>query len=248
MAKFIMAMDFLLVIVGTMPKKFPCSFRLAMQFELHHIQVQQLECLGETIQGCGRRQCLCGCNEHRKSCWQGIVQVYVHDHKSKLVRPSKELKGFTKVELGPGETKTVTIALDFRSFAYYDPAHKGWVTEDGDFDILIGSSSTDICFSETVTLSSSLTLPCLLDRESTIRDWQNDPRGKEVFKPMYEMMAEGMKSAMGSGDDGSEFIGMDVEKFLLEMPLLSILQFQEGFLPKPAVEIVDELLEQVHGK
>ena len=177
-----------------------------------------------------------------------VVQVYVHDHKSKLVRPSKELKGFTKVELGPGETKTVNIALDFRSFAYYDPAHKGWVTEDGDFDILIGSSSTDICFSETVTLSSSLTLPCLLDRESTIRDWQNDPRGKEVFKPMYEMMAEGMKSAMGSGDDGSEFIGMDVEKFLLEMPLLSILQFQEGFLPKPAVEIVDELLEQVHGK
>ncbi len=177
-----------------------------------------------------------------------VVQVYVHDHKSKLVRPLKELKGFAKVELQPGETKTVNIALDFRSFAYYDPAHKQWITEDGDFDILIGSSSADICFTETVTLTSSLTLPCLLNRESTVRDWQNDPRGREVFRPMYEMMVQGMKSTMGGNDDGSEFIGMDAENFFLEMPPLSILQFQEGVLPKPAIEIVDELLQMVHNK
>jgi beta-glucosidase len=93
-----------------------------------------------------------------------------------------------------------------------------------------------------------VTLPCLLNRESTIRDWRNDPRGKDMFQPMYDMMVQGMRSAMGSGDDGSEFIGMDIEKFFLEMPLLSILQFQEGFLPKPAIEIVDELLQQVHNK
>jgi beta-glucosidase len=177
-----------------------------------------------------------------------VVQVYVHDRKSKLVRPPKELKGFAKIELQPGETKTVSIALDFRSFAYYDPAYKGWVTEDGDFDILIGSSSADICFSETVTLSSSLTLPCLLNRESTIREWQNDPRGKELFKYAYDLAANHMKSAMGHGDDGSEFIGMDITSFLLEMPLLSILQFHESSLPKPAHEIVDELLQQVYGK
>jgi beta-glucosidase len=177
-----------------------------------------------------------------------VVQVYVHDRKSKLVRPPKELKGFAKIELQPGETKTVNFALDFRSFAYYDPAYKGWVTEDGDFDILIGSSSADIRFSETVTLSSSLALPCLLNRESTIRDWMNDPRGREVFQSMYDMMAQGMRSAMGSGDGGNEFIGMDIDKFFLEMPPLSILQFQEAFLPKPAIEIVDELLQQVHNK
>ncbi len=60
-----------------------------------------------------------------------IVQVYVHDRQSRLVRPPKELKGFAKVELQPGETKTVSIPLDFRSFAYYHPAytqldHRGW--------------------------------------------------------------------------------------------------------------------------
>jgi beta-glucosidase len=48
-----------------------------------------------------------------------VVQVYVHDRKSRLVRPPKELKGFAKVELQPGETKTVTVNLDFRAFAYF---------------------------------------------------------------------------------------------------------------------------------
>ena len=73
-----------------------------------------------------------------------IVQVYVHDQKSGLVRPDKELKGFAKVELQPGETKTVSIPLDFRAFAYYHPEYKQWITEDGEFDILIAASAADI--------------------------------------------------------------------------------------------------------
>jgi len=73
-----------------------------------------------------------------------IVQVYVHDQKSGLVRPPKELKGFAKVELQPGETKSVSIRLDFRAFAYYHPEYKQWITEDGDFDILIAASAADI--------------------------------------------------------------------------------------------------------
>ena len=177
-----------------------------------------------------------------------VVQVYVHDKKSGLVRPPKELKGFAKIELQPGETKTVTIGLDFRSFAYYNPAYKQWITEDGEFDILIGSSSADIRFAETVTLESSLNLPCLLDVESTIREWLDDPKGKVVFGPMYEKMRQRMKTAFGSDSGASDDIGMDATGFMMEMPLLSILQFQESALPKPAHEIVNDLLQQVHGR
>lgn len=176
-----------------------------------------------------------------------VVQVYVHDRQSRLVRPPKELKGFAKVELQPGETKTVAITLDFRSFAYYDPAYKQWVTETGEFDILIGASSADIRCTETVTLESTLTLPCLLNWESTVREWIADPRGRVVFGPMYDMMVQQMKAAMGSVSEDSA-IGMDMSGFLLEMPLLSILQFQEGSLPQPSHEIVGYLLQQVHGK
>ena len=91
-----------------------------------------------------------------------VVQVYVHDHKSGLVRPPKELKAFAKVELQPGETKTVNLELDFRSFAYFHPAYKKWITEYGEFDILIGASVNDIRCTQTVTLQSTQELPSLL--------------------------------------------------------------------------------------
>ena len=64
-----------------------------------------------------------------------VVQIYVHDHASSLPRPYKELKGFAKVALEPGQTKTVPITLDPRAFAYYDPAFGQWVIESGQFEI-----------------------------------------------------------------------------------------------------------------
>ncbi len=170
-----------------------------------------------------------------------VVQLYVHDQASSLARPAKELKGFAKVELQPGETKTVSIPLNFRSFAFYHPGHSQWVVEDGAFDILVGASSADIRLQATVAVQSTHRLPSRLDRESTVRDWLNDGRGKLVFQPLYEQVAEGIKSMLGTNDS----IGMDMGGFIFEMPLLSLLEFRESELPVAPVEIVDGLLAQV---
>ncbi len=75
---------------------------------------------------------------------QEVVQVYVRDVKSQLMRPEKELKGFGKITLEPGETKTVVFTLDEEGLAYYDPALKRWVAEAGEFEVLVGGSSRDI--------------------------------------------------------------------------------------------------------
>ncbi len=176
-----------------------------------------------------------------------VVQVYVHDRKSRLARPPKELKGFVKVALEPGETKTVTVHLDFRAFAYYHPGYRRWITEDGEFDILVGASAADIRGAVTVTLHSTLELPSLLDRESTIRDWLEDPAGQPVFEPLFKQMAAQMAAIFGGGDGEGETIGMDTLGFMLDMPLLGILDFQEGHLPAPAEEMVDGLLAQVRA-
>lgn len=176
-----------------------------------------------------------------------VVQLYVHDQAAGLVRPPKELKGFAKVALAPGETKTVTMALDFRAFAYYHPGYQRWITEDGDFTVLIGASATDIRCTATVTLRSTLALPSQLDRESTPRDWLADPRGRAVFEPMFQQMMAQMGAAMGISDDSPAAIGMDMMGFLMETPLLSLLHFQEHLLPLGADELVDGLLQQVHG-
>jgi beta-glucosidase len=174
-----------------------------------------------------------------------IVQVYVHDQKSNLVRPQKELKGFAKIELQPGETKTVSIELDFRSFAYYHPKYHQWITEDGDFDILIGTSVADIRYSLTATLKSTLVLPCLIHKESTIREWMTDPRGEAVLRPVIREIENHNRELFGAEENGG--VGMDVMDMLADMPLVSVLLFQQSALTMPAEEMVDGLLMQVHS-
>ncbi|MCH5222661.1 MAG: glycoside hydrolase family 3 C-terminal domain-containing protein [Muribaculaceae bacterium] len=72
------------------------------------------------------------------------VQLYVRDVKSSVDRPVKELKRFKKVELNPGETKDVSFELDRDALSYFDADKHEWVMEPGEFEILIGSSSSDI--------------------------------------------------------------------------------------------------------
>jgi beta-glucosidase len=177
-----------------------------------------------------------------------IVQVYVHDRASGLVRPKKELKGFAKVALQPGETKSVAIKLDFRAFAYYHPKYKQWITEDGDFDILIAASAADIRHTLTVTLESTLNLACILDRESTMREWMADPRGKAAFGPFYAQMEEGIRKVFGGGDGHEGSIGMDIMHMMGDMPLVSVLMWQGSTLPIHPEDLVDGLLAQVHGQ
>jgi beta-glucosidase len=72
------------------------------------------------------------------------VQVYVADKKSSLMRPQKELKGFQKIQLEPGESRTINFVLDQRALSFYNPAIKNWVAEPGTFEIMVGGSSRDI--------------------------------------------------------------------------------------------------------
>jgi beta-glucosidase len=80
-----------------------------------------------------------------------VVQLYVGDTESRLPRPDRELKGFAKVQLAPGERTEVTFNLGLRSFAAWDPEVRDWLVEPGEFEVMIGSSSADISQSRTVT-------------------------------------------------------------------------------------------------
>ncbi|MFS0776690.1 glycoside hydrolase family 3 C-terminal domain-containing protein [Neobacillus sp. 3P2-tot-E-2] len=73
-----------------------------------------------------------------------VVQLYIHDQNSKLDRPFKELKGFKKIFLKPGQTKKVTFTIDKRALSAFDDKLNKWIAEPGKFTVLIGSSSQDI--------------------------------------------------------------------------------------------------------
>ena len=86
-----------------------------------------------------------------------VAQLYVGNPQARVPRPVKELRGFSKVSLRPGETKRVSITLDTRSFTYYDVDAKQWRTDPGIFDILVGRSSEQIELRNKVTLTRVLT-------------------------------------------------------------------------------------------
>jgi len=88
---------------------------------------------------------------------QEIVELYIHDPSPKIDKPVRELKGFAKVALAPGETKTVTIPIIPRNLAYFDVPGKQWKADAGDYEIQVGASSRDIRQKATVHLASTFT-------------------------------------------------------------------------------------------
>lgn len=75
---------------------------------------------------------------------QEIVQLYLSDKKSSLPRPVKELKGFKKVKLSPGEETEVTFTIDKEALSYFDDTRHAWIAEPGKFEAIIAASATDI--------------------------------------------------------------------------------------------------------
>ena len=96
------------------------------------------------------------------------VQVYVAPGKADVARPKHELKGFTKVFLKAGESKTVTIDLDERAFAYWSEKYNDWHVEAGEYAIEVGVSSRDIADTQPLT------------EWSTYGEWEADPFGAKI--------------------------------------------------------------------
>jgi beta-glucosidase len=84
-----------------------------------------------------------------------VAQVYVGDKHAKVPRPAKELKGFVKVNLRPGETRRVTVTLDSRALSYFDVNSKQWRAEPGEFEVLVGRSAEQIELKGKLTLAGS---------------------------------------------------------------------------------------------
>lgn len=149
-----------------------------------------------------------------------IVQLYVRDSESSAIRPDKELKGFDKVELAPGEKKTVTFELDRRSFAYYDVELGEWTVETGAFEILIGKSSKEIVLSDTVEVISTTERQEPFHRNSTIADLMKTEKGAAFVKEFIGMLP------FASAIEGSH--SEMLKAFMQFMPLRGLISFSGG--------------------
>ncbi len=117
-----------------------------------------------------------------------VVQVYVRDEESYLLRPQKELKAFAKVALKPGEMKSVTIELTEDAFSYYLPNLKRFAVESGRFEILIGASSRDIRLQETVEFVSVDDVRLPLGMNDSFKDFLKDDRYEIYAKQLLKVL------------------------------------------------------------
>lgn len=130
-----------------------------------------------------------------------IVQLYIRDNSGACRRPDKELKGYEKVNLEPGETKTVIMTLNKRSFAWYNNDLKDWYAASGQYDILVGASSRDIRLTGSVQMTSSVKLPLKLHLNTTLGELFSDERTRDYGQFLKSKMDSFFGGASGNTDN-----------------------------------------------
>ena len=169
-----------------------------------------------------------------------IVQLYVRDVESSVIRPEKELKGFEKVELNPGEEKEVIFTLDKRAFAYYNVDLKDWHVESGEYEVLIGKSSRDIILKDTVYVKSTVQIRKKFHRNSTIEDVIEDPVASEIFKPIIQQLIKQHPVFATSERNVIEMF----KEMMRYMPLRNLISFSNGAITEEMLESIIQRMNQ----
>ncbi|MCD8395848.1 MAG: glycoside hydrolase family 3 C-terminal domain-containing protein [Lachnospiraceae bacterium] len=117
-----------------------------------------------------------------------IIQLYIADKTGAARRPLRELKGYEKVALQPGEMKTVTMAIDYRSLAWYSTQLHDWYAASGEYEVLIGASSRDIRLRAALRLNNSQLLPLHVTKNTTMGELLADPRTASFIKEWQQKL------------------------------------------------------------
>lgn len=156
-----------------------------------------------------------------------VVQLYVGDPVASVARPPRELKGFTKLHLQPGEQRAVRFDLTARDLSFWSPAHQRWVLEPGEFRVAVGASSRDLRLQRRIAVRGQVpSLP--LTGASTLAEWLADPVGGAALRAA--LTADGRPAGVLARPELLPVIG--------SFPLLRLTAF-------PGLGITRQLVEQL---
>lgn len=172
-----------------------------------------------------------------------VVQLYVGDKVSSVLRPVRELKGFEKVALAPGESKDISFVLDKRAFAYWNTELGDWHVETGEFTIEVGQSSRDIEVCGTVTVNSTVELKKHYTMDSIYMDILADPKAAKIVKPLLDGMMKAFAPGADEATDAakeavSDAMGMAMVQY---MPLRGAMSFGGGMTQEQMDALLAEL-------
>ena len=170
-----------------------------------------------------------------------VVQLYVGDVDGDVIRPVRELKGFEKISLEPGEGRDVSFTLDKRAFAYWNETLRDWHVESGDFSIAVGDSSRNLPLCAKVYVESTVALPRHYDLNTIFMDLKADPKAYAVFQPVFE----GMHKAFSGGDDAPKAEDPIIKDEMMDamlsyFPLRNLLSFGAGISEETLLALIDQ--------
>lgn len=177
-----------------------------------------------------------------------VVQLYVAPPEGDVIRPVRELKGFEKVELAPGETKMVSFTLDGRAFSYWNTQIHDWHVESGTYRLQVGQSSRRIVLEESVYVESSVHLPVHYTLDTTFGDLQKDPEAMELLAPYMGLDALVKKEGEESQAAAEAISSQMKDAMVRYMPLRGAFSFGGHEVdPAQLQEILDRLNARFEG-
>ena len=161
-----------------------------------------------------------------------VVQLYVSDATGTPLRPVKELKGFAKIHLLPGETKTATLTLSPRDLSYWDEELGDWFASSGEYHILVGSASDQIYQQAILQFQTEKQLPLHVTTATTVGELRKDPR----TAPLLQQLLEGAGVSLSVSDEQTRAL---VETMMEGMPLKSLRMFFPQITPAQIRDFID---------
>ena len=167
-----------------------------------------------------------------------VVQLYVAPPKADVIRPVRELKGFEKVFLAPGETKTVKFTLDQRSFAYWNTEIHDWYVVSGSYDIQIARNAEEVELAQPVAVTGTRALPRRYTADTIVMDL--DEKALAVLQTGLQSVLTTLGGAQEEGQESavSAEMGMAMMRY---MPLRGFMSFGSMTL-----EGLDRLVDQLN--
>lgn len=173
-----------------------------------------------------------------------VVQLYVEPDipNTKIVRATRELKGFTKVFLDAHEKKTVSFVLDKSAFAYYDTDISDWYVEPGDYKIEICKNADEVIAYKTVNVSPRKPKKIVYDENSVYKDLKEDHAAWKIAGPYFEKYINGALKAQNADEAAKDAFKADLDVFLNDMTLRNVLNMSNGaFTYKEMRDVIDKL-------
>ncbi len=210
------------VIATTIPRKCPSAGLLVMALSYTQFAFSNLCLPNDKMDDIGEVKVSVDVTNTGVMPGKEVVQLYVSDKAGTTGRPAKELKGFAKVALEPGETKTVTLGITARDLSWYNVEMSDWYAASGKYEVLVGHASDDIRLIGELQFTTAKTPPMVVDGSTTLGELIENPKTAPI---VGQMLQQAFGAAVAENNSGLDSGDATEQATMLSMPLKSLASF-----------------------